>query len=103
MWPTTLSIFFWQEQADTEENSLIAEKLSEVLKEQFEGRIFPDTPTKENIAESVEQPLFVIFRLLIKLEMKCFLRGLDYNHLYLSDYANYIFFIIIFIICKQYV
>ena len=67
MWPTTLSIFFWQEQADTEENSLIAEKLSEVLKEQFEGRIFPDTPTKENIAESVEQPLFVIFRLFRKL------------------------------------
>ena len=91
MWPTTLSIFFLQEQADTEENSLIAEKLSEVLKEQFEGRIFPDTPTKENIAESVEQPLFVIFRL-FQLEMKCFLRGLDYNHLYLSDYANYIFF-----------
>jgi len=56
-----------QEQADNEENRVIAEKLSDVLRDQFEGRIFPDPPTKENIAESVEQPLFVIFRALCEI------------------------------------
>ena len=40
----------------------VAKQLSETLKDHFEGRIFPENPTPENIEDSIGQPLFVLFR-----------------------------------------
>ena len=40
----------------------VAVQLSEILKDQFEGKVFPDEPTPENIEDSIGQPLFVLFR-----------------------------------------
>ena len=40
----------------------VAQQLSETLKDHFEGRIFPENPTAENIEDSIGQPLFVLFR-----------------------------------------
>ena len=45
----------------------VAEKLSDILRDQFEGKIFPENPTPENIEDSVGQPLFVIFRTLCEI------------------------------------
>ena len=40
----------------------VAKQLSDTLKDHFEGRIFPENPTAENIEDSIGQPLFVLFR-----------------------------------------
>ena len=46
----------------SEEAKQVAEKLSDILRNQFEGKIFPESPTPDNIEDSVGQPLFVVFR-----------------------------------------
>ena len=45
----------------------VAKELSEILKDQFEGKVFPDDPTPENIEDSIGQPLFVLFRTLCEI------------------------------------
>jgi integrator complex subunit 3 len=45
----------------------VALKLSEILRDQFEGKIFPENPTAESIEDSVGQPLFVMFRTLCEI------------------------------------
>ena len=45
----------------------VAEQLSEILRDQFEGKIFPSDPTPDNIEDSVGRPLFVIFRTLCEI------------------------------------
>ena len=45
-----------------EEARQVAEKLSHILRNEFEGKIFPEDTTSESIEDSVGQPLFVIFR-----------------------------------------
>ena len=45
----------------------VAEQLADILKDQFEGKIFPDNPTPETIEDSLCQPLFVIFRTLCEI------------------------------------
>ncbi len=47
--------------------SLAASHLSEILQEQFEGRIFPSDPTPESIEDSIGKPLFVAFRALVEM------------------------------------
>ena len=37
------------------------------MKDQFEGKIFPEVPTSENIEDSIGQPLFVVFRTLCEI------------------------------------
>jgi len=56
-----------QEQADGEETRQVAEKFSDILRDQFEGKIFPEVATPENIEDSVGQPLFVVFRTLCEI------------------------------------
>jgi hypothetical protein len=56
-----------QEQVDGEEAKHVAEKLSDILRNQFEGRIFPEAATPHNIEDSVGQPLFVVFRTLCEI------------------------------------
>ena len=55
------------EQVEDENARQVAEKLSDILKDQFEGRIFPETPTPESIEDSIGQPLFVMFRSLCEI------------------------------------
>ena len=55
------------EQLEDENARQVAEKLSEILKDQFEGKIFPETPTPESIEDSIGQPLFVMFRSLCEI------------------------------------
>merc|ERR1719333_1030378 len=55
------------EQIEDENARQVAEKLSDILKDQFEGRIFPENPTPETIEDSIGQPLFVIFRTLCEI------------------------------------
>lgn len=55
------------EQIEDENARQVAEKLSDILKDQFEGRIFPENPTPESIEDSIGQPLFVIFRSLCEI------------------------------------
>lgn len=57
----------YKEQTDGEEARQVAEKLSDILKDQFEGKIFPEVPTSENIEDSIGQPLFVVFRTLCEI------------------------------------
>ena len=45
----------------------VALQLSDILKDQFEGKVFPDEPTPDNIEDSIGQPLFVIFRTLCEI------------------------------------
>lgn len=55
------------EHIEDENARQVAERLSEILKDQFEGRIFPETPSPESIEDSIGQPLFVIFRTLCEI------------------------------------
>jgi len=55
------------EQVEQEGAALVAGKLSQILQDQFEGKIFPENPTPENIEDSIGQPLFVIFRSLCEI------------------------------------
>ena len=50
------------DQIEEENARLVAEKLADILKDQFEGKVFPDNPSPENIEDSIGQPLFVMFR-----------------------------------------
>ena len=45
----------------------VAGQLSEILKDHFEGRIFPENPTSDSIEDSVGRPLFVMFRTLCEI------------------------------------
>ena len=45
----------------------VAVELSEILKDQFEGKVFPEDPSSENIEDSIGQPLFVLFRTLCEI------------------------------------
>ena len=45
----------------------VAMQLSEILKDQFEGKVFPEDPTPDNIEDSIGQPLFVLFRTLCEI------------------------------------
>jgi len=54
-------------QLEDDDARQLAEKLSEILKDQFEGKIFPDSPSPENIEDSIGQPLFVMFRTLCEI------------------------------------
>ena len=45
----------------------LALQLSDILKDQFEGKVFPHEPTPDNIEDSIGQPLFVIFRTLCEI------------------------------------
>jgi len=56
-----------QEQVDGEEAKQVAEKMSDILSNQFEGKIFPEVATLDNIEDSVGQPLFVVFRTLCEI------------------------------------
>jgi len=56
-----------QEQVYGEEARQVAEKLSHILRNEFEGKIFPEDTTSESIEDSVGQPLFVIFRTLCEI------------------------------------
>ena len=55
------------EELDYEQCSALASNLAEILQEQFEGRIFPETPTEESIEDSIGKPLFVVFRALCEM------------------------------------
>ena len=55
------------EQVEDENARQVAEKLSDILKDQFEGKVFPENPTPENIEDSIGQPLFVMFRSLCEI------------------------------------
>jgi len=55
------------EQVEQEGAALVAGKLSQILQDQFEGKIFPENPTPESIEDSIGQPLFVIFRSLCEI------------------------------------
>jgi hypothetical protein len=55
------------EEFSFEQCSLAASHLSEILQEQFEGRIFPTDPTPESIEDSIGKPLFVAFRALVEM------------------------------------
>ena len=43
------------EQLEQEGAARVAEKLSEILQDQFEGKIFPDNPSSETIEDSIGQ------------------------------------------------
>jgi len=45
----------------------VASHLSEILQQQFEGKIFPMDPTPESIEDSIGKPLFVAFRALVEM------------------------------------
>lgn len=47
--------------------SQVAKQLSDILREQFEGRIFPSEPTPDSIEDSIGTPLFVAFRALVEM------------------------------------
>lgn len=47
--------------------SQVAKQLSDILREQFEGRIFPSDPTPDSIEDSIGTPLFVAFRALVEM------------------------------------
>ena len=55
------------EKLDYEQCSALASSLAEILQDQFEGRIFPETPTEESIEDSIGKPLFVVFRALCEM------------------------------------
>ncbi|XP_059094410.1 integrator complex subunit 3-like [Tigriopus californicus] len=55
------------EQLDFEQCSALASQLTDVIPEEFEGRIFPENPTLENIEDSIGRPLFVLFRSLCEM------------------------------------
>lgn len=55
------------EELDYEQCSALASNLAEILQDQFEGRIFPETPTEESIEDSIGKPLFVVFRALCEM------------------------------------
>ena len=55
------------EELDYEQCSALASNLAEILQDQFEGRIFPDTPTEESIEDRIGKPLFVVFRALCEM------------------------------------
>ena len=55
------------EELDYEQCSTLASNLAEILQDQFEGRIFPETPTEESIEDSIGKPLFVVFRALCEM------------------------------------
>ncbi|XP_059474245.1 integrator complex subunit 3 isoform X2 [Neocloeon triangulifer] len=48
--------------ADEETAPLLATCLCSVLRDQFENKLLPSDPLDENIEESIEKPLFVMFR-----------------------------------------
>ena len=59
--------YITSEEFSFEQCSLVASHLSEILQEQFEGRLFPSDPTPEAIEDSIGKPLFVAFRALVEM------------------------------------
>ena len=55
------------EELDYEQCSALASSLAEILQDQFEGRIFPESPSEESIEDSIGKPLFVLFRALCEM------------------------------------
>ncbi|XP_077989052.1 integrator complex subunit 3-like [Glandiceps talaboti] len=47
---------------DSEQASPLASFLCQIYKEHFTGELLPSTLTQENLSESIEKPLYVIFR-----------------------------------------
>lgn len=56
-----------EEDMDTEVISLLGSCLCAVLKEQLEGKVFPEEVNDEMLEDSIGRPLFVMFRNLIQL------------------------------------
>lgn len=59
--------YITSEEFSFEHCSLVASHLSEILQEQFEGKLFPSDPTPEAIEDSIGKPLFVAFRALVEM------------------------------------
>ena len=55
------------EELNYEQCSALASNLADILQDQFEGRIFPETPSAEAIEDSIGRPLFVVFRALCEM------------------------------------
>jgi len=59
--------YITSEEFSFDQCSLVAKQLSDILKEQFEGKIFPSDPTPDTIEDSIGTPLFVAFRALVEM------------------------------------
>ncbi|XP_047121442.1 integrator complex subunit 3 isoform X1 [Schistocerca piceifrons] len=56
-----------EDDIDSETTAVLGQCLAVVLKEQFEGTVFPEEVNDENIEDSIGKPLFVLLRNLIQL------------------------------------